>query len=278
MFLQLFSNAYKSDIIKYEMRDIMLKIEGLKVATDNKVILNDFNMLINDGEIHVIMGPNGVGKSTLSRVIMGDNNYKVLAGNIIFNGDNLIPMSTDERAKSGIFLAMQYPMEIEGVTNQDFLRTAMSAVNNKRIGLYDFILKCESESDDLSMNKDLIHRSLNVGFSGGEKKKNEVLQIKLLEPKFIILDELDSGLDVDSLKIVGDNIHNYKEENPLTSILIITHHPKILEYLHPDYVHIMSNGNIIKTGDYSLAMEIEKNGYTNYKNSENILTKEDNNE
>lgn len=278
MFLQLFSNAYKSDIIKYEMRDIMLKIEGLKVATDNKVILNDFNMLINDGEIHVIMGPNGVGKSTLSRVIMGDNNYKVLAGNIIFNGDNLIPMSTDERAKSGIFLAMQYPMEIEGVTNQDFLRTAMSAVNNKRIGLYDFILKCESESDDLSMNKDLIHRSLNVGFSGGEKKKNEVLQIKLLEPKFIILDELDSGLDVDSLKIVGDNIHNYKEKNPLTSILIITHHPKILEYLHPDYVHIMSNGNIIKTGDYSLAMEIEKNGYTNYKNSENILTKEDNNE
>lgn len=278
MFLQWFSNAYKSDIIKYEMRDIMLKIEGLKVATDNKVILNDFNMLINDGEIHVIMGPNGVGKSTLSRVIMGDNNYKVLAGNIIFNGDNLIPMSTDERAKSGIFLAMQYPMEIEGVTNQDFLRTAMSAVNNKRIGLYDFILKCESGSDDLSMNKDLIHRSLNVGFSGGEKKKNEVLQIKLLEPKFIILDELDSGLDVDSLKIVGDNIHNYKEKNPLTSILIITHHPKILEYLHPDYVHIMSNGNIIKTGDYSLAMEIEKNGYTNYKNSENILTKEDNNE
>lgn len=278
MFLQWFSNAYKSDIIKYEMRDIMLKIEGLKVATDNKVILNDFNMLINDGEIHVIMGPNGVGKSTLSRVIMGDNNYKVLAGNIIFNGDNLIPMSTDERAKSGIFLAMQYPMEIEGVTNQDFLRTAMSAVNNKRVGLYDFILKCESGSDDLSMNKDLIHRSLNVGFSGGEKKKNEVLQIKLLKPKFIILDELDSGLDVDSLKIVGDNIHNYKEKNPLTSILIITHHPKILEYLYPDYVHIMSNGNIIKTGDYSLAMEIEKNGYTNYKNSENILTKEDNNE
>ncbi len=256
----------------------MLKINNLKAGNGDKIILNNLNLLINDGEIHVIMGPNGVGKSTLSRVIMGDNNYRVVEGSIIFNGDNLIPMSTDERAKMGIFLAMQYPMEIEGVSNQDFLRTAMSAVNNKRIGLYDFILKCESGSEDLSMNKDLIHRSLNVGFSGGEKKKNEVLQIKLLEPKFIILDELDSGLDVDSLKIVGDNIRDYKKNNPLTSILIITHHPKILEYLHPDYVHIMSNGNIIKTGDYSLAIEIEKNGYTNYKSSENVLTKEDSNE
>lgn len=260
------------------MRDNMLKIKDLKVSADNKIILDNFNMVINDGEVHVIMGPNGVGKSTLSRVIMGDYNYKVLSGDIIFNGDNLIPMSTDERAKCGIFLAMQYPMEIEGVTNQDFLRTAMSAVNNKRIGLYDFILKCEKGSLDLSMNKELIHRSLNVGFSGGEKKKNEVLQIKLLEPKFIILDELDSGLDVDSLKIVGDNIHNYKEQHPNTSILIITHHPKILEYLHPDYVHIMNRGNIVKSGDYSLAIEIEKDGYTNYKNDKNVLTKEDNNE
>lgn len=256
----------------------MLKIEGLNVSTDNKVILNDFNLIIGDGETHVIMGPNGVGKSTLSRVIMGDYNYKVNAGSIVFNGDNLIPMSTDERAKRGIFLAMQYPMEIEGVSNQDFLRTAMSAINNKRIGLYDFILKCEKGSDDLSMSKDLIHRSLNVGFSGGEKKKNEVLQIKLLEPKFIILDELDSGLDVDSLKIVGENIHNYKEEHPDTSILIITHHPKILEYLIPDYVHIMNNGSISKTGDYNLAMEIEKNGYNSYKSNENELTKGDNNE
>lgn len=153
------------------MRDNMLKIENLKATVDDKVILNDFNMIINDGETHVIMGPNGVGKSTLSRVIMGDSNYKILSGNIIFNGDNLIPLSTDERAKLGIFLAMQYPMEIEGVSNQDFLRTAMSAVNNKRIGLYDFILKCENGADELSMNKELIHRSLNVGFSGGEKKK-----------------------------------------------------------------------------------------------------------
>ncbi len=251
----------------------MLKIDNLEVYTDNKKILDNFNLIINDGEIHTIMGPNGVGKSTLSRVIMGDSNYKITSGNIIFNGDNLIPLSTDERAKKGIFLAMQYPMEIEGVSNQDFLRTAISEINNKRIGLYDFILKCEKGAEELAMSKELIHRSLNVGFSGGEKKKNEVLQIKLFKPQFIILDELDSGLDVDSLKIVGENIKKYKEENPSTSILIITHHPKILEYLKPNYVHILNNGAITKTGDYNLAIEIEKNGYNEYKNSKSNVTR-----
>lgn len=253
----------------------MLNIKNLDVSVENKNILHNFNLTIKDGEIHAIMGPNGVGKSTLSRVIMGDSNYKILNGSIIFNGDNIIPFSIDERAKKGIFLAMQYPMEIEGVSNQDFLRTAMSAMNNKRIGLYDFILKCEKGSQELSMNKDLIHRSLNVGFSGGEKKKNEVLQIKLLNPKFIILDELDSGLDVDSLRIVGENIKDYKISNPNTSILIITHHPKILEYLKPDYVHIIDEGTIIKTGTYELASIIEKNGYNDYKASKNVITNED---
>lgn len=256
----------------------MLKIENLNVSINNKKILNNFNLIINDGEIHTIMGPNGVGKSTLSKVIMGDSNYKVFSGSIIFNGDNILPLSVDERAKKGIFLAMQYPMEIEGVSNQDFLRTAISANDNKRIGLYDFILKCEKGAEELSMNKDLIHRSLNVGFSGGEKKKNEVLQIKLLKPKFIILDELDSGLDVDSLRIVGENIRDYKKENPNTSILIITHHPKILEYLKPDYVHIISDGTIVKSGNYTLAEEIEKKGYITYKNRENNITEEGKNE
>ena len=195
----------------------MLKIDNLSVKIDNKEILNDFNLIINDGEVHAIMGPNGVGKSTLSRVIMGDSNYKVTNGSILFNGDNLLPLSVDERAKKGIFLAMQNPMEIDGVSNQDFLRTAMSSVNGSQIGLYDFILQCEKGSKELSMNKDLIHRSLNTGFSGGEKKKNEVLQIKLLKPKFIILDELDSGLDVDSLRICAENIWSYKEGNKETS-------------------------------------------------------------
>lgn len=249
----------------------MLKIENLSIKIDNKNILDDFNFIINDGEIHALMGPNGVGKSTLSRVIMGDSNYKVVKGNIIFDGDNLLPLSVDERAKKGIFLAMQYPLEIEGVSNQDFLRTAKSSVDNKQIGLYDFILSCEKGIKELSMNKELIHRDLNVGFSGGEKKKNEVLQIKLLHPKFIILDELDSGLDVDSLRICAENIWKYKEDNPNTSILIITHHPKILEYIKPDYVHIINNGNIVKTGTAKLALEIEKNGY-------NIMTEEENNE
>ena len=254
----------------------MLKIENLYVSVNNKKILDNFNLIVNDGEVHAIMGPNGVGKSTLSRVIMGDSNYKVLSGSIVFNGDNIIPLTVDERAKKGIFLAMQYPMEIEGVSNQDFLRTAMSSVQNKRVGLYDFIVKCEKGSDELEMHKDLIHRSLNVGFSGGEKKKNEVLQIKLLNPKFIILDELDSGLDVDSLRIVGENIRLYKEENPDTSILIITHHPKILEYLRPDKVHVINNGAITKSGNYELATLIEKNGYNDYKISENNITNEGN--
>lgn len=253
----------------------MLKIDNLTVSTDNKLILKNFDLLINDGEIHVIMGPNGVGKSTLSRVIMGDNNYKIVDGQLIFNGDDLSVLTTDERAKRGIFLAMQYPMEIEGISNQDFLRTASSSINNKRMGLYDFILKCEKGLEELEMNKDLIHRSLNVGFSGGEKKKNEILQIKLLTPNFIILDEIDSGLDVDSLNIVCENIRKYKEEYSNTSILIITHHPKMLEYLTPDYVHIMSSGKIVKTGDYALALDIERNGYNKYFNKENVMTKED---
>lgn len=249
----------------------MLRIDNLCVKIDNKEILSNFNLIINDGEVHAIMGPNGVGKSTLSRVIMGDSNYKVTDGSIILDSDNLLPMSIDDRAKKGIFLAMQYPLEIEGVSNQDFLRTAMSSINNKQIGLYDFILQCEKGAKDLSMNKELIHRELNVGFSGGEKKKNEVLQIKLLHPKFIILDELDSGLDVDSLRVCAENIRKYKDENPNTSILIITHHPKILEYIKPNFVHVVENGSIVKTGDYSLASIIEKDGY-------NVITKEEENE
>lgn len=255
----------------------MLTIKNLAVKVENKQVLEDFNLEIGDGSIHVIMGPNGVGKSTLSRVIMGDNNYKVLKGSITFNGEDITKLSVDVRSKLGIFLAMQYPLEIDGVSNQDFLRTAMSSREGKQVGLYDFILQCEKASDELKMDKNLVHRSLNVGFSGGEKKKNEVLQIKLLKPKFIILDEIDSGLDVDSLKIVANNIVDYKKENPDTSILIITHLTKILNYIKPDYVHVVKNGKIIQSGDYSLAQEIEEKGYTEYNNEEtktNIISGE----
>ncbi len=247
------------------------QINNLSAKINKKTILNDFSLDINEGEVHLLMGPNGVGKSTLSRVIMNDKNYSVTNGDILVDNKSILKLSTDERSRLGIFLAMQYPTEIEGISNQDFIRTAMSTKNNNRIGLYDFILKCEKATEELKMDKNLIHRDLNIGFSGGEKKKNEVLQIKLLEPSLIILDELDSGLDVDSFKIVNQNILDYKKQYPKISILIITHHATIIKYLKPDYVHIMNKGTIIKTGDYKLALDIEKNGYNKYLDLTNIV-------
>lgn len=241
-----------------------LSIKDLCVEIDKKIILNHFNLDIEPGSIHAIMGPNGVGKSTLSRIIMGDSRYHVIDGDILFEGESILKYLPDERSRKGIFLSMQSPMEIDGVSNQDFLRTAVSQKNEKKVGLYQFIKDCEKATEELSMNKDLIHRSLNVGFSGGEKKKNEVLQIKLLKPSFIILDELDSGLDVDSLRTVCENLKNYMKENPDTSMLIITHYSMILEYLRPDYVHIISNKHIVKTGNYKIVADIEKNGYQKY--------------
>lgn len=255
---------------------MLLNVKDLNVEVNNKKILNNLSLQVGYGEIHAIMGPNGVGKSTLSKIILGDHNYRVVSGDILFDDNSILNLKTDERARLGIFLAMQYPTEIPGISNQDFLRTALSQNENKRIGLYDFILKCEKATEELDMNKNLIHRDLNYGFSGGEKKKNEVLQIKLLNPKLIILDEIDSGLDVDSLKIVSENISKYKDENRDVSIIIITHHPKILEYLNPNYVHIINNGNIIKTGSYDLALEIEKEGYNKYINKANVISRENN--
>ena len=249
-----------------------LDIINLSVMVDNKLVLKDFNLSLDNGKIYVLMGPNGTGKSTLSRVIMGDNNYKVVSGDILFNGNSILDKSVDERSRMGIFLAMQYPMEIEGVSNQDFLRTAMSSKEGKQVGLYDFIMKCEKASEELKMDKNLIHRPLNVGFSGGEKKKNEVLQMKLLKPSLIILDELDSGLDVDSLKIVSSNIKDYIKENKDATLLIITHHQKVLEYIKPDYVKVLYNGKIVDSGDYKLSLEIEEKGYEKY--TTNVDTKE----
>lgn len=238
----------------------MLSIKNIDVLVEKKSVLKNFSLDIDKGSIHVIMGPNGVGKSTLSRVIMGDNNYKIENGSITFNGEDITNMSTDMRSRLGIFLAMQYPLEIDGVSNQDFLRTAMSSHQEKNVGLYDFIVNCENATEELKMDKNLIHRSLNVGFSGGEKKKNEVLQIKLLKPKFIILDEIDSGLDVDALKVVSNFINEYYKTFKPT-ILIITHHTNIIKYIKPNYVHILDNGKIVKTGDYHLAENIENIGF-----------------
>ena len=249
-----------------------LDIINLSVMVDNKLVLKDFNLSLDNGKIYVLMGPNGTGKSTLSRVIMGDSNYKVMSGDILFNGNSILDKSVDERSRMGIFLAMQYPMEIEGVSNQDFLRTAMSSKEGKQVGLYDFIMKCEKASEELKMDKNLIHRPLNVGFSGGEKKKNEVLQMKLLKPSLIILDELDSGLDVDSLKIVSSNIKDYIKENKDATLLIITHHQKVLDYIKPDYVRVLYDGKIVDSGDYKLSLEIEEKGYEKY--TTNVDTKE----
>ena len=241
----------------------MLNIKNLsvKVIDSDINILNKLNLEIGNGEVHAIMGPNGTGKSTLAKIIMGHYQYEVTGGNIKFNGKDITKLSVDERAKLGIFLSMQDPTVIDGVSNSEFIRTAQNEINGSKTNLYEFIKSMESSLDDLKLDSNMIHRSINKDFSGGEKKKNEILQLKLLKPKFIILDELDSGLDVDSLKIVSKNINNYLKENKDCSILIITHYPRILEYIKPDYVHILKDGNIKKTGDMKLALEIEKNGY-----------------
>ena len=246
----------------------MLKIENLSTSIDGKDILKNFYLNINDGEVHALMGPNGTGKSTLSKVILNNKKYQKLSGKIMFDDVDITNMSTDEIARKGIFLCNQLPCEIDGVTTADFLRTALN--EKEEVSLYQYIKKIDSAVKDLKMDENMIHRSMNKGFSGGEKKKNEILQLKVLEPKFIILDELDSGLDVDSLKIVCEN--SYLKEHENTSVLIITHYPKILQYIKPDYVHVMVNGNIKKTGDASLALEIEEKGYDAYKNSASIVS------
>lgn len=240
-----------------------LVISNLNVITNNKdkEILKDFSLNILPGETHAIMGPNGTGKSTLSKVIMGNDNYKVTNGDIKYNGTSILPLTVDERSRLGIFLAMQSPISIDGVTNSEFLRTALNARREKPVGIYQFIKEMETGMQELKMDSSMMHRSINKDFSGGERKKNEILQLKILKPELIILDELDSGLDVDSLKVVCDNINQYKLDNPNCSILIITHYSKILDYLKPDYVHMMKDGKIQETGDASFAKKIEKVGF-----------------
>lgn len=239
-----------------------LRIENLTVKVEDKIILKDFNLNINSGEIHVLMGPNGIGKSTLTKVIMGDPNYKIEKGNIYYNETLINDISVDERSRLGIFLGMQLPMEIEGVTNADFLRSALSIREKENFKLFDFIKELDSTVELLDMKKDMIHRGINQGFSGGERKKNEILQMYLLKPTLVMLDEIDSGLDVDSLKIVGQSIMNYyKKYNP--GMLLITHYQRLLDYIKPTHVHIISDGKIVKTGDYSLVKKVEEEGFQN---------------
>lgn len=241
----------------------MLEIKNInvKIKDSDKHIINGLSLDIKDGEVHAIMGPNGTGKSTLSKVIMGNYKYELTDGDILFNGESLKNLEVNERAKRGIFLAMQDPTVVDGVTNSEFLKTASREITGENIDYFKFLDEVNKSIEDLEFDKDMLYRHLNKGFSGGEKKKNEVLQIKMLKPKFIILDEIDSGLDVDSLRIVCENINKYREEHKDTSVLIITHYPRILEYINPNYVHIMNNGKIVKTGNMDLAFDTEKHGY-----------------
>ena len=241
----------------------MFKIDNLnvKIKDTDKKILKDFSFTINDGEIHAIMGPNGVGKSTLSKAIMHHPDYVIESGSITYNGKTLNDLTTDEIARLGIYLLMQDPSIIDGVSNSEALRTALKE-RGSDTNLYSFITKMKKELDSLNLPKDAMHRSINKGLSGGERKKNEVLGLKVLTPSFIILDELDSGLDVDSLKVVANNINDYLKENKDTSVLIITHYSRVLDLIKPDFVHEMKDGKIVKTGDITLAKQIEKTGFT----------------
>lgn len=248
------------------MSENLLTINNLKVSVgdDDKEILRGIDLKINKGEVHVIMGPNGGGKSTLAYTLMGHPKYRINDGDIIFCGTRINDMKTHLRAKMGLFLSFQYPEEIEGVTVEEFLRTAKTAVSGEQQKIIPFKKLINKKMEDLSMSEEYASRYLNVGFSGGEKKKNEILQMSILNPKLAILDETDSGLDVDAIKIVADGVNKIKNEE--NAFLIITHYNKLLEYIKPDFVHILLNGRIVKSGGIELANEIDEYGYEKIKN------------
>ncbi|HCT5307140.1 TPA: Fe-S cluster assembly ATPase SufC [Staphylococcus aureus] len=238
-----------------------LEIKDLHVSIEDKEILKGFNLTINTDEIHAIMGPNGTGKSTLSSAIMGHPSYEVTKGEVLLDGVNILELEVDERAKAGLFLAMQYPSEITGVTNADFMRSAINAKREEgqEINLMQFIKKLDKNMDFLDIDKDMAQRYLNEGFSGGEKKRNEILQLMMLEPKFAILDEIDSGLDIDALKVVSKGINQMRGEN--FGALMITHYQRLLNYITPDKVHVMYAGKVVKSGGPELAKRLEEEGY-----------------
>ena len=250
----------------------MLEIKNLHVEVGGQKILKGLNLNINDGEVHAIMGPNGAGKSTLSYAICGKPGYEITEGSVTFKGKNFLELEASERAGEGVFLGFQYPVEIPGVSNINFLRAAINSVrkyrNEGELAAGDFLKLIRSKAAELEMDPEMLKRAVNVGFSGGEKKRNEMVQMSMLDPIFAVLDETDSGLDIDALRIVADGINRMR--GPEKSILVITHYQRLLDYVVPDFVHVLANGKIVKSGDKSLAIRLEKEGYAGLGIEENV--------
>jgi Fe-S cluster assembly ATP-binding protein len=245
----------------------LLEIKNLHVEIDGKAILKGLDLAVNAGEVHAIMGPNGSGKSTLAYVLAGKDGYEPTQGEVLFNGKNMFDMEPDERAAAGLFLAFQYPIEIPGVATMTFLRTALNAQRKQRgeaeLSTPEFLKRVREVAKKLNIDQDMLRRGVNVGFSGGEKKRNEILQMALLEPKLAVLDETDSGLDIDALRIVSEGVNRLR--SPSTSFVVITHYQRLLNYIVPDVVHVLSKGRIVRTGGKELALELEARGYAEYQ-------------
>jgi len=244
----------------------MLEIKNLHVSVDGREILRGIDLSVNAGETHAIMGPNGSGKSTLAYVLAGRPGYEVTEGTVTYKGENLLDMATDERAAAGVFLAFQYPIEIPGVATMTFLKAALNAQRKKQgldeLSTPDFVRKVREVSDRLNITQEMLRRPLNVGFSGGEKKRNEIMQMALLEPSLCVMDETDSGLDIDALRVVADGVNAMK--SPERGIVVITHYQRLLNYIVPDFVHVLSAGRIVRSGGKELALELEEKGYVGF--------------
>ena len=257
----------------------ILKIESLeaKVAPENLDILNGVNLEIGKGEVHAIMGPNGSGKSTLAKILAGHPSYEVTAGRVLFKGQNLLELDVDERSRAGIFLAFQYPVEIPGVSIANFLRTALQAhlTDEEELDIFEFTDMLTERMSMLEMDISFAERHVNDGFSGGEKKRNEILQMAVLRPTLAVMDETDSGLDIDALKIVANGVNKLTEEDPEMSILLITHYQRLLNYIKPDFVHVMVDGRFVRSGGPEIALELEEDGYKNWKDSGLVLLSND---
>jgi len=241
----------------------MLNIKDLHASIEDKTILNGLSLQVNPGEVHAIMGPNGSGKSTLAQVLAGRTDYRIDSGTVEYLGQDLLEMPIEERARSGIFLAFQYPIEIPGVSNAYFLRAAVNAVRRHQgldeLDAMDFLKRVKEEMKVVGMREEFLYRSVNEGFSGGEKKRNEVLQMSLLQPKLAVLDETDSGLDIDALRVVADGVNRMR--SPDRALIVITHYQRLLDYIVPDFVHVLAGGRIVRSGGSDLAHELEKRGY-----------------